>query len=46
MTRGHLLSLSLKPAVPARRGDVWRMTMIVIGQAFGVRSALDAENRK
>lgn len=34
MTRNHLLILSMKRRPPARAG-VWRMTMDVLGQAFG-----------
>jgi hypothetical protein len=35
MTRNHLLSLSTKPRPPGAPG-VWRMTMDLLGQAFGV----------
>lgn len=35
MNRNHLLLLSMKPHPPAPR-TVWRMTMDVLGQAFGV----------
>lgn len=46
MTRSHLLSQSLKPAVPARRNSVWGMTMAVLGHAFGARSARGSERLK
>lgn len=36
MTRNHLLILSLQRRPREPRG-VWRMTMDVIGQAFGAR---------
>ncbi|WP_343794341.1 hypothetical protein [Brevundimonas kwangchunensis] len=36
MTRNHLLRLSTRPTT-ASRPSVWRMTMDVLGQAFGVR---------
>lgn len=34
MTRNHLLTLSTKPR-PAMQRSVWRMTLGVLGQAFG-----------
>lgn len=34
VTRNHLLILSMKPRSPAQR-SVWRMTLDVLGQAFG-----------
>lgn len=34
MTRNHLLILSMQPRPPTQR-SVWRMTMDVLGQAFG-----------
>ncbi|GAA0650192.1 hypothetical protein [Brevundimonas lenta] len=36
MTRNHLLKLTLQPRRAER--SVWRMTLDVIGQAFGARS--------
>ncbi|MFN3559996.1 MAG: hypothetical protein ACK4UQ_12005 [Brevundimonas sp.] len=35
MTRNHLLKLSVRPR-PAAQPTVWRMTMDLLGQAFGV----------
>ncbi|WP_292086957.1 hypothetical protein [Brevundimonas sp.] len=35
MTRNHLLKLSARPS-PASQPSVWRMTMDVLGLAFGV----------
>ena len=42
MSRNHLLILSTRPrpsANPATNPGVWRMTMDVLGQAFGVPAA-------
>ena len=44
MTRNHLLILSMKPRPPAQ-GGVWRMTLHVLGQAFGVL-AVGPERRR
>ncbi len=37
MTRNHLLIASMKPRPPAER-SVWRMTMELLGYAFGAAS--------
>lgn len=44
MTRNHLLILSMHSRPPAGRG-VWRMTLDVLGQAFGA-PAVGPERRK
>lgn len=44
MTRNRLLILSMKPRPPAGR-SVWRMTLEVLGQAFGA-PAVRPERRR
>lgn len=44
MTRNHLLILSMKPRPPAQ-GGVWRMTLDVLGQAFGAPAVRSERGR-
>lgn len=43
MTRNHLI-LSMKPRPPAQ-GGVWRMTLDVLGQAFGAPAVRSERGR-
>lgn len=44
MTRNHLLILSMNARPPAGR-SVWRMTLDVLGQAFGAPAARPERRR-
>lgn len=44
MTRNHLLVLSMKPCSPTKYG-VWRMTLDLLGQAFGAPTARPERRR-